>query len=66
MGGEILTRYHVEKVITDCWRVKAVKAVSSAGAVNIFEGDYFFSSAPVHELMRAFDSGLPKRKIWLA
>ncbi len=56
MGGEIRLGYTVQRLRTDGWRVKAVEALNAeTGAIEIFEGDYFFSSAPVQELMRAFD-----------
>jgi protoporphyrinogen oxidase len=50
MGGEIHTGCKAQRLITDGWRVKALE--TSLGA---FEGDYFFSTAPVQEIMRAFD-----------
>ena len=56
MGGEIRTGYTAKGLRTDGWRVTAVEAVNAAtGATEVFEGDFFFSTAPVQELMRAFD-----------
>jgi protoporphyrinogen oxidase len=56
MGGQILTGYKAGRLITDGWTVKAVEAASAAtGVAETFEGDYFFSTAPVRELMRSFD-----------
>lgn len=56
MGGEIRTGYTATRVTTDGWRVRAVEACcAETGATEVFEGDYFFSTAPVQELMRAFD-----------
>jgi protoporphyrinogen oxidase len=55
-GGEIRTGYRFERAVTDGWRVRAVEAVDSAtGRTETFEGDYFFSTVPVRELMRSFD-----------
>ncbi len=54
MGGEIHTNCKAEGLITDGWRVKALQ--TSQGT---FEGDYFFSTAPVQEIMRAFDVAPP-------
>jgi protoporphyrinogen oxidase len=55
-GGEIRTGWRVERILTDGWSVRAVEAVDSAsGRTGTFEGDYFFSTAPVQELMRSFD-----------
>jgi protoporphyrinogen oxidase len=60
-GGEIHTGYRVDRIITDGWRVKAVGATNTAtGESETFTGDYFFSSAPVQELMRAFDVPPPE------
>ena len=54
-GGEIRTGWRVERILTDGWHVKAVEAVESAtGRKATFDGDYFFSTAPVRELMRSF------------
>jgi protoporphyrinogen oxidase len=55
MGGEIVIGCKAEGLVTDGWRVKALK--TSQGT---FEGDYFFSTAPVQEIMRAFDVAPPK------
>lgn len=61
MGGEILTGYRVGRILTDGWRVKAVEACEAAtGRTEIFAGDYFFSTAPVQELMRSFDVAPPR------
>jgi protoporphyrinogen oxidase len=60
LGGEIHTNCRVERVVTDGWKVKAVEARTSTNDSMKFEGDYFFSTAPVQELMRAFDAPPPK------
>jgi len=60
MGGEIHTGCTVNRVITDGWRVCAVEAANSAtGAIGSFTGDFFFSTAPIQELMRSFDAAPP-------
>jgi len=60
MGGEIRTGWRVSRVVTDGWQVKAIEATNvSTGEVAAFGGDYFFSSAPVQELMRALDAAPP-------
>src|SRR5579863_4309303 len=60
MGGEIRTGYRASKIVTDGWRVKSLQATNCAtGETENFEGDYFFSTAPVQELMRAFDVAPP-------
>jgi len=60
MGGEIHTDCRAERLITDGWKVKALETTSSTGARSTFEGDYFFSTAPVQEIMRSFDVAPPK------
>ncbi|MGD0772780.1 MAG: NAD(P)/FAD-dependent oxidoreductase [Candidatus Solibacter sp.] len=61
MGGEIHTGYAVDAIRTDAWQVKSVEATSSVtGAKERFTGDYFFSTAPIQELMRCFDVPPPE------
>ena len=61
LGGEIHTGYRAERVITDGWKVKALEVTnSSTGQKEILPGDYFFSTAPVKEIMRSFDVMPPK------
>ncbi len=55
MGGEIHTDCRAERLVTDGWQVKALETTNSMGDRDIFEGDYFFSTAPVQEIMRSFD-----------
>jgi protoporphyrinogen oxidase len=55
MGGEIHTECKAERLVTKGWKVTALE--TSKGT---FEGDYFFSTAPVQEIMRAFDVAPPK------
>ena len=59
-GGEIHTGYRFERLLTDGWRVRGVQAVDSAtGQLETFEGDYFFSTVPIKDFMRAFDVAPP-------
>ena len=60
LGGEIHTNCRVARVVTDGWKVKAVEAQTSMNDHIAFQGDYVFSTAPVQELMRAFDVPPPK------
>jgi len=60
MGGEIYTGYKVDRLRTDGSRVTAVEAVNlNTGERKNFAGDYFFSTAPIKELMRSFDVAPP-------
>jgi protoporphyrinogen oxidase len=54
-GGEIRTGYRAQRIVTDGFRVQAVDATGPTGETERFEGDYFFSTAPVQEIMRSFD-----------
>jgi protoporphyrinogen oxidase len=61
LGGEIRTGCTATRLITEGCRVVAVEAINPVtGASETFEGDYFFSTAPIQELMRAFDAAPPK------
>jgi protoporphyrinogen oxidase len=59
-GGEIHTGCRADKICTDGWQVKSLEATNSAtGEKEMFTGDYFFSSAPIQELLRSFDAAPP-------
>jgi len=59
-GGEIRMGYRFHRILTDGWRVRAVEAIHlQTGRTETFEGDYFFSTAPVQQLMRSFDPPAP-------
>jgi protoporphyrinogen oxidase len=60
-GGEIRQGYRLERLITDGWRVVALRATDVAtGQTETFEGDYFFSTAPIPELIKSFDVTPPQ------
>ncbi len=55
-GGQVLTGWEVRRIFTDGTRVTGIRAVHTAtGEEHIFEGDYFFSTMPMKELIRALD-----------
>jgi protoporphyrinogen oxidase len=55
-GGEIHTGFAVDAIGTHGWRVKSIEATNCAtGTRETFTGDYFFSTAPVQDLVRWFD-----------
>ncbi len=58
-GGSILTGWSVDAIHTDGDRVVAVEAVHENGERRRFEGDYFFSTMPVQELVRALEPAAP-------
>jgi len=60
MGGQIITGCKAEKLITDGWRVTALETTNAAGERKAFAGDYFFSTAPIKEIIRSFDVAPPR------
>ena len=67
MGGEIRTGHTVNRITTEGWRVSAVGTTNSAtGGAETFTGDYFFSTAPIRELLRSFDVAPPKNVLEVA
>lgn len=59
-GGEIHLGCRAVRLITDAWQVRAVETTTPTGDRKTFAGDYFFSTAPVQEIMRSFDVTPPK------
>jgi len=58
-GGEVRMRQTVDRIVLDGDRVAAVEAVGPDGVRAIFSGDYFFSTMPIQELIRAFSVPAP-------
>lgn len=55
-GGQILTGWYVNRILTQGDRVTGVEAQDRAtGEKRTFEGDYFFSTMPIRELINALD-----------
>jgi protoporphyrinogen oxidase len=62
MGGEIHMGCRADRIVTDGARVKAIEAThTDTGRAETFEGAYFFSTAPVQEIMRSLDIAPPKK-----
>jgi protoporphyrinogen oxidase len=60
MGGEILLGWRVSGIHTDGTRVTSAEAVHAAsGEMRVFQGDFFFSTMPVQDLVRALDDTTP-------
>jgi protoporphyrinogen oxidase len=59
-GGELHLNVSVDRVIFTGNRVTAVEANSTGVGRITFEGDYFFSTMPVKELVRALDLPVPE------
>ena len=63
-GGEIQMGWKVDKLnfapgATGGLRVTSLEAISDAGERQTLEGDYFFSTMPMRELMRAMNTQVP-------
>ena len=58
-GGEIHMNVSVDRLLFTGNRVTAVEAHSAAIGRVSFEGDYFFSTMPIQELIRAFALPVP-------
>ncbi len=55
-GGEIHMGIRAERVVVEGKRVVAVEGVNDAGGRVRFAGDYFFSTMPVRDLVRAISA----------
>ncbi len=58
-GGEIAMGWRVDRICCEGKQVVAVEAVHESGARRRLEGEYFFSTMPMKELMRAMDAPVP-------
>ena len=58
-GGEIRMEQRVDRIHVAGNRVTSVDIVDSAGKRETLEGDYFFSTMPMKELVAALDCRVP-------
>jgi protoporphyrinogen oxidase len=59
-GGEVLLGWKVDGIHCDGERVISVDVVNEAGERRTFAGEYFFSTMPMRELVRAMDAPVPE------
>jgi protoporphyrinogen oxidase len=59
MGGEIVTGVVVNRVHCDGQQVVNVGVLDADSITREFHGDYFFSTMPIQELVRALDAPVP-------
>ena len=59
MGGEIVTSFNVSAIRCEGERIRAVSGRDDKGHERTFEGDYFFSTMPIQELIRSLDTTVP-------
>ncbi len=57
-GGKILTECLVEKILTDCDKIKSVVYKDNNGE-HILEGDIFISTMPIKDLCNGLDATIP-------
>jgi protoporphyrinogen oxidase len=58
-GGEVLMGWRVDCIHCEGQKVVSVEAVNEAGERRVFAGNYFFSTMPMRELVRAIDVPVP-------
>jgi protoporphyrinogen oxidase len=58
-GGEIRMGWKVDRIHCEDGRVVSLEAVNDAGERQTLVGDYFFSTMPMKELVRALDAPVP-------
>ena len=59
LGGEIHMGLTVTKIECSGKHVVGVQALNASGETQSFDGDYFFSTMPMRELVRAIDAPVP-------
>jgi len=59
-GGEIYMGIGIDRIHVDGDKVTSIEGVNKAGERVTFAGDYFFSTMPVRDLVRAISSPVPK------
>ena len=60
MGGTIQTGQQMTRVFAEGTRIRAIEATDSGSGERVtYHGDYFFSTAPIQELVRALDPPAP-------
>jgi protoporphyrinogen oxidase len=61
MGGEIYLHQDVQQIYTDEGEIHSVNTINSqTGQTGAWEGDYFFSTMPVQELIAGMGSDVPE------
>ena len=58
-GGELHMQFAVDRIVLGGNRVTAVEGVGPDGVRTTFSGDYFFSTMPIQELIRAISPPAP-------
>jgi protoporphyrinogen oxidase len=59
LGGEIIMGCDICQIHCDQDRIASVTGMTRDGVLRDFQGDYFFSTMPMKELVRALDARVP-------
>ncbi|MGA3333667.1 MAG: NAD(P)/FAD-dependent oxidoreductase [Terracidiphilus sp.] len=59
-GGEIHFGVHINRIHVEGNKLISVEGIDRAGEVVTYRGDYFFSTMPVRDLIRAISGEVPK------
>src|SRR5262249_46409700 len=59
LGGEIVTGIDVQEFQVNNGHISALIAKDAEGHTRTFEGDYFFSTMPIKDLVRGFRTDVP-------
>jgi protoporphyrinogen oxidase len=59
-GGEIHFGVHVDRIIVEGNKLISIEGIGPGGDRVTYAGDYFFSTMPVRELIRALSSDVPR------
>ncbi|HWR14325.1 MAG TPA: NAD(P)/FAD-dependent oxidoreductase [Terriglobales bacterium] len=60
MGGEIITEFQVKELGVEDGKITSASGIAADGSSRTFEGDYFFSTMPIQELVSALKTEVPK------
>jgi protoporphyrinogen oxidase len=60
MGGEIVTEFDVHGLTVTDGRIAGVFGTDGQGRTRSFDGDYFFSTMPVKDLVRSLQTQVPE------
>jgi protoporphyrinogen oxidase len=58
-GGEVHQGIAIDRIVVDGERVVSVEGIAGSGERVTYAGDYFFSTMPVKELIRAISAPVP-------
>ncbi len=59
-GGEIRLGVSIDRIHVEGNRIVSVEGVNQAGERSVYPGDYFFSTMPVRDLVRALSCQVPR------